>query len=97
MSGKAVRKRLVEGPPMTHAQRLDGQRRVISMGAAPGAETSTLCPLNPKWDKKALDAFAAGRLDQLDGASIDSDITELFGCGAHEVRTWITGLSVAST
>jgi hypothetical protein len=57
MSGKAVRKRLLEGPPMTHAQRLDGQRRGNSMGAASAAETSTLRPLNPKWEKKALDAF----------------------------------------
>jgi hypothetical protein len=56
-------------------------------------ETSTLRPLNPKWEKKALDAFPAGRLDQLDGARIDSDITELPGCGAHGVRTWIAGLS----
>jgi hypothetical protein len=49
--------------------------------------------INPKWEKKALDPFAAGRLDHLDGARIDSDITELPGCSAHGVRTGIAGLS----
>jgi hypothetical protein len=31
--------------------------------------------INRKWEKKALDPFASARLDHLDGARIDSDIT----------------------
>jgi 2,3-dihydroxyphenylpropionate 1,2-dioxygenase len=90
-----VRERLIGGLSMTHTQRLERQRRVISLGSAAEAENAKLRPLNPDWDRSLLDACASGRLDSLDNSN-DREITEIAGRGAHEVRTWIAGLSAVS-
>lgn len=90
------RQRLINGPSLTHAQRLERQRRVFSVGAASAAGQSNFRPLNPEWDKAAMEAFAAGRLDHLDRSS-DDQITEVAGCGGHEIRTWFAALALAST
>ncbi|WP_193176622.1 3-carboxyethylcatechol 2,3-dioxygenase [Oricola nitratireducens] len=87
-----VRKRLIEGGALSHAQRHARQRRALAEGANVAAGTSKLLPLNAAWDRKLMDAFVAGDLRILDESS-DEEITATGGRGGHEVRTWIAALA----
>lgn len=87
-----VRKRLVEGGALTHAQRVARQQRVIEEGRKSRDGTSTLTPLNPDWDRALLDALAQGRLDLFDTAD-EAEMTAIGGRGGHEVRSWFAALA----
>ena len=87
-----VRSHLIEGGALGHAQRMARQNRAHQLGYQLGAGTSGLLPLNPEWDRKMLDAFAAGDLEQLDEIA-DDEITVTGGRGAHEIRSWFAALA----
>lgn len=48
----------------------------------------TRTPLNPDWDEDFMARMAAGELDVLDRLDDDA-LTQIAGCGGHEVRTWV--------
>ncbi len=88
----AVATRLREGGPLSYADRLARQTRVLNGGLAFSAGTSPLRPLNPEWDRNFLAELAGGSLSVLDDQD-DEAITATAGCGAHELRCWIAALS----
>jgi 2,3-dihydroxyphenylpropionate 1,2-dioxygenase len=45
-------------------------------------------PLNPDWDRGFMAQMAAGDFETIDRLD-DAELTELAGCGGHEVRTWV--------
>ncbi|MBB34279.1 MAG: 3-(2,3-dihydroxyphenyl)propionate dioxygenase [Hirschia sp.] len=49
-------------------------------------------PLSPAWDRDFMDRMARGDLGYLDDMSDDA-LTELAGCGGHEVRNWLAAYS----
>lgn len=85
-----VKARLISGGSLTHGERTARQARVLQAGYE--SPDNKLRPLNPEWDKKALDAFAHGNLDFLANYT-DSEITNVAGSGAHELRTWVAAFS----
>ena len=87
-----VRRRLIEGGSLKHAQRHQRQHRAHGEGSAMARRQSTLLPANPQWDRMILDALAVGDLAVLDEAS-DASITAAGGRGGHEVRTWLAALA----
>jgi 2,3-dihydroxyphenylpropionate 1,2-dioxygenase len=87
-----LRQRLIEGGPLTHAQRLARQNNVMGEGLRLVAGTSKIRPINPEWDHRLLESFEAGDLTLLDSAS-DEAIEQTGGRGGHEVRCWIAALA----
>lgn len=87
-----VRRQLIEGKPLNHAQRMARQNRAIAEGPALAQGRSELLPLDPAWDRRLMDAFLAGDLSVLD-ASSDAEISATGGRGGHEVRSWVAALA----
>jgi 2,3-dihydroxyphenylpropionate 1,2-dioxygenase len=87
-----LRERMINGTPLTHAQRAERQNRASSEGRAMAAGTSLLLSPDGEWDRMLLDAFAAGQLTVLDEES-EASIIEKGGRGAHEIRVWIAALA----
>lgn len=85
-----VRNRLINGGSLSHAERTARQIRVLQAGY--DAPDCKLTPLNPEWDKQALDSFVQGKFEFFCDSS-DDEITSLAGSGAHELRTWVAALS----
>lgn len=52
-------------------------------------------PLNPEWDRAFMAAMGRGELDLLDDLS-EEKLTDIAGCGGHEVRTWIAAYAALS-
>lgn len=48
----------------------------------------TRTPLNPEWDEDFMRSMAGGDLSVLDALD-DAMLTNVAGCGGHEVRTWV--------
>lgn len=94
-ASEKTREMLIEGHVMTHAQRLSRQSRVYDTGKAFVEGSASLRPLNPDWDAMVLDALAAGDLTFADGWHDDNALTQIAGCGAHEIRTWIAALAAS--
>ncbi|MFI6737829.1 3-carboxyethylcatechol 2,3-dioxygenase [Nonomuraea sp. NPDC050451] len=88
---------LIEGHPPTPEQRLRGEQRVIQAGRDYAAGSTTMIPINPTWDNLVLDTLASGRLEDVDGWTVEWMGAE-GGGSAHEVRTWIAAFaSLAAT
>jgi len=87
-----MRQRLIEGGPLSHSARMARQNNVLGEGPRYAAGQSKLLPLDSDWDKRLLDAFAAGDLTVLDGSD-DETISRTGGRGGHEVRCWIAALA----
>ena len=87
-----VRSRLIQGGNLNYEQRVSRETRAHQEGLAMAQGTSALLPVNPEWDRMILDAFIAGDLTVLDGAS-DQSIAETGGRGGHEARTWVAALA----
>ena len=87
-----VRKRLIDGGPLSHAARMGRQNNVLQEGPRLAAGQSKLLPIDPAWDKMLLDAFTAGDLTPLDGSD-DDEISRTGGRGGHEMRCWIAALA----
>jgi 2,3-dihydroxyphenylpropionate 1,2-dioxygenase len=87
-----IRSALIEGNPLGFPQRMARQLRAHQLGHQLAAGTADILPLNPEWDRKMLDAFAAGDLTPLDNVD-DEAITAASGRGAHEIRSWVAALA----
>lgn len=87
-----MRQRLISGAPLDHAARFKRQNRARSEGNNMVAGTSSLLRADPDWDRKLLDAFAAGDLSVLDDWS-NAAISQTGGRGGHETRAWVAALS----
>ncbi|MCP2321264.1 2,3-dihydroxyphenylpropionate 1,2-dioxygenase [Nocardia amikacinitolerans] len=88
---------LIDGYPPTAEQRLRDEHRVLQAGHSYASGSTTMAPINPRWDNLVLDTFEDGRL-----ADIDDWTPEWMGAegggSAHEVRTWIAAYaSLAAT
>ncbi len=87
-----VRKRLIDGGSLGHAQRMTRQNGVMGEGPKLAAGKSQLLPIDPVWDKMLMDGFAAGDLSMLDNTT-DPELTAVGGRGGHEIRSWFAALS----
>ena len=95
-ASKEVQERLIAGGEQTHAIRLQRQSRVFAEARRTLEGNGTSRPLNPVWDRVFIDAALRGDLGVADSWD-DERVTAEGGCGAHEVRTWIAGLSALTT
>ncbi len=94
-SSALIRKRLIEGKPLSHAERMKRQHQVLSEGMLLAAGKSELKPINESWDRDVLAALTVLDFSVLEGLS-DEEITQKAGRGAHEMRTWFAALSGVS-
>src|SRR4030095_14891359 len=101
----AVRERITVRSEPTPAEREAKTQRVMPAGRAMAAGDSSMKPLNASWDKRWMDALAAGgpALDALCAMSEDS-IAHEAGLSAHESKTWLvarcalpTGAALSAT
>ncbi|MGY1743238.1 MULTISPECIES: 3-carboxyethylcatechol 2,3-dioxygenase [unclassified Blastococcus] len=83
---------LLDGRNPTEAEREARQRKVIETAAAFAAGTAQIQDLNPEWDRRLLDLFAAGDLDTV-SAMDATEMAAAAGNSAHEVRTWLAAFS----
>jgi 2,3-dihydroxyphenylpropionate 1,2-dioxygenase len=86
----AVRERITVRAEPTAAEREAKTRRVMAAGVALASGSSAMKPINPAWDRRWMDALAAGgaALDALNGLS-ESDIEREAGLSAHESKSWL--------
>jgi 2,3-dihydroxyphenylpropionate 1,2-dioxygenase len=68
---------------------------VLRAGRAYSSGKSGLRALNPDWDEGFLESLSEGSFDFADRWGED-ELTELAGCGSHEVRTWLAAWSAAA-
>src|SRR5258708_4200388 len=92
LSTRRAAERLRKGGSLSYSDRIARQHRVLSEGKIFRSRQSTIKPLNPEWDREALESLATGRLDFLNESSTQA-ITDVAGSGAHELRTWIASLA----
>jgi 2,3-dihydroxyphenylpropionate 1,2-dioxygenase len=83
---------LIEGHPPTPEQRSKGEGRVVQAGRDYAAGTTTMIPINPRWDNQLLDLIESGALEQFDSWTVE-DMAAEAGGSAHEVRTWIAAFA----
>lgn len=77
-----------EGRRPTPEQRAARESRVIQAGRDYAAGVPTMQPLNPAWDRKVLEVFGSGELEQVDTWTTDW-FTQEAGRSSHETRTSI--------
>jgi 2,3-dihydroxyphenylpropionate 1,2-dioxygenase len=77
---------VIHGRRDVHAVAAAREPRVRAMGGDPNARVAA------DWDRWFLDRLAAGDLDAV-AALGDERLQAEAGSGAHEVRTWLTGLA----
>lgn len=87
-----MRKRLISGTALPHAQRYARQSRARTEGNAMVVGKSRLLPADSAWDRTILDALLGNDLSVLDDWS-DEAISQTGGRGGHEVRTWVAALA----
>jgi 2,3-dihydroxyphenylpropionate 1,2-dioxygenase len=85
---KRVADALIEGHPPTAEQRAKGEQRVLQAGRDYAAGSTTMIPINPRWDNLVLDTFENATLTDVDSWTVEWMGAE-GGGSAHEVRTWI--------
>jgi 2,3-dihydroxyphenylpropionate 1,2-dioxygenase len=88
----AIRERITVRREATAEELEAKKQRVMAAGLALAAGDSSMKPLNPEWDRRWMDAIAAGgldldALDEIDEESIARD----GGFSAHESKTWLIG------
>lgn len=88
-------RRLREGGALSHADRLARQHRVHGEGKLFASGNSALRALNPDWDRRIIEAFAAGDIGML-GTESDEAISAEGGAGAHELRCWTAALAAVA-
>jgi 2,3-dihydroxyphenylpropionate 1,2-dioxygenase len=84
----AVRERITVRHDPTAAERDAKTARVMAAGMALAGGDPSMKPLNPDWDRRWMDAIAAGDLDSLTALTEDS-IERDAGLSAHESKTWL--------
>lgn len=83
-----VRERLVHGGTLSPAARTARQDRVLDDAKQQLAGTSEQTPLNPAWDRKFIEHLLSSDYVAI-AAMRDVEITQLGGCGGHEIRSWV--------
>ena len=92
----AVRERITVRQTPTPAERDAKTERVKAAGLALAAGDASMKPLNPDWDRRWMDALAAGDLGALTGLSEDG-IERDAGLSAHESKTWLVARAALPT
>lgn len=94
----AVRERITFRNESSPADRDAKTQRVMAAGQALAAGHDSIKPLNPQWDRRWMDALAAGgaELDALCAMSEDS-IERDAGLSAHESKSWLVARSALPT
>ncbi|MAX28874.1 MAG: 3-(2,3-dihydroxyphenyl)propionate dioxygenase [Thiotrichales bacterium] len=92
-SGK-LRERLIKGGDLSAEARQARQEIVVQEAMKQRQGESLRLPLNPEWDRTFINNLQRFDFDSLLSLS-DEDITSAAGCGAHEIRAWLTGASAA--
>ncbi len=94
----AVRERITFRNEPSPADRDAKTQRVMAAGRALAAGDGSIKPLNPLWDRRWMDALAAGgaELDALCAMSEDS-IEREAGLSAHESKSWLVARSALPT
>lgn len=83
---------LISGRNPTPDARKAREDRTFMIGSQFAAGESELRDLNEEWDRKILDVFNSGKLEEVDGFT-DDWITGEAGRAGHEIRTWIAVLA----
>ena len=83
---------LIAGRNPTPEARAARQARTIAAGKIYGTAESTQTPLNAEWDEAFMNLLIEGRLDEVDGFSID-EISKAAGRSTHEIRTWVAAFA----
>jgi len=88
----AIRERITVRREATAEEQEAKKQRVMAAGLALAAGDCSMKPLNPEWDRKWMDAIAAGGadLDALNEMDEES-IARHGGFSAHESKTWLIG------
>ena len=94
----AVRERITAKAQPTPAEREAKTQRVMAAGRALAAGSSAIKPLNPEWDKRWMDAMAAGGA-VLDALCVMSEpsIEQQAGLSGHESKCWLVARSALAT
>jgi 2,3-dihydroxyphenylpropionate 1,2-dioxygenase len=94
----AVRERITFRNEPTPAEREAKTQRVMAAGQALAAGNSAMKPINPQWDRRWMEALAAGgsELDALCAMSEES-IERDAGLSGHESKSWLVARSALPT
>jgi 2,3-dihydroxyphenylpropionate 1,2-dioxygenase len=92
-ASEAQRRMLIGDKPWSTDARKARENRVVSAAIdfATGKETGSRHP-NPQWDCDFMDLMKSGNIAAADGWT-DETLTEVAGCGGHEVRTWVASFA----
>ena len=88
--------RIVNGDPMTPAQRQARQVAVMEAAREFAEGHGPLQPLNPEWDHAFLELLDSNRLPEVDAWS-NTWIEQEAGHSAHEIRTWVAAFAAIAT
>ncbi|MEM5516292.1 3-carboxyethylcatechol 2,3-dioxygenase [Henriciella sp. AS95] len=90
-----IAEKLIAGrnPPIEERRAREQQNFEVARALARGEGKAIA--LSPEWDRAFMDHMDRGELNFLDDVA-DEKLTEVAGCGGHEVRTWIAAYSAMS-
>ncbi|WP_042693888.1 3-carboxyethylcatechol 2,3-dioxygenase [Azospirillum sp. B506] len=83
---------LIAGRNPTPEARAARQARTVAAGLIYGTPECAQTPLNPEWDLGFIDLLLEGRLEEVDGFSIE-EISRIAGRSTHEIRTWVAAFA----
>lgn len=93
-AGTELRHRLLHG--LAEEAQLRREEDTVALTRSFAAGRTALRPLAPEFDRHFLEILRTGDLDETESWD-DGWLTESFGRGVHEVRTWLAAVSALAT
>jgi len=90
-----VVERLIAGHTPSMEERRAREQENFEAARALARGEGVSAALNPEWDREFMAQLSAGDLSYLDDVS-EADITQIAGCGGHEVRNWVAAYAALS-
>jgi 2,3-dihydroxyphenylpropionate 1,2-dioxygenase len=90
-----TREAMIVGADLDSAARAERETRVVTAAQNFTQGHNRHLPPNPDWDRSFIQLMKSGELARVDEWTEDS-VTNIAGCGGHEVRTWIAAFAALS-
>jgi 2,3-dihydroxyphenylpropionate 1,2-dioxygenase len=90
-----AREAMIMGGELDAAARAERETRVVTAAQNFAKGRNRHLPPNPKWDREFMQLMKSGDIAKVDSWKEEA-ITDVAGCGGHEVRTWIATFAALS-
>src|SRR3981081_4692275 len=91
-AAERAREAMIIGAELDASARAERETRVVTAAQNFAQGRNRHLPPNAQWDRQFMQLMKSGEIETVDAWQEDS-ITDIAGCGGHEVRTWIAAFA----